>query len=196
MRLRALAAPAALAACLAAPRPARAEEERLAPAPGYVRLQGTLAFGGGLRFNNPYRLRTFLGGAAESVSATAPYADVGVAFALGKPGLQHGAALRASFGLVGVPEQALSLSYLMLVEPSPRWLVSARVGPSLLLSPEPNLGGELALGATLKLSAHVGLFAELVGNLYVGASTFDVPSPTYPILSLQAGAMVDWERLP
>jgi len=35
---------------------------------GGARFEGTLAFGGGFRFNNPYRLRTYLGGSAESRS--------------------------------------------------------------------------------------------------------------------------------
>jgi hypothetical protein len=208
-RRRPLVAKAVLAACLVAspcladeappsvPSEAPAQASTLLPpASGYVRLQGTLLAGGGVRFNNPYRLRTFLGDGAASVSATAPYLDVGAAFAFGSPGRpQHGAAVRTSISLVGVPQVAVSVSYQLLYEPSPRWLVSGRAGLSVLAIPDANLGAEVAAGLGFRASAHLGLLVEAVGNLYYGASTLDVLYPVYPIASLQAGVLIDWERL-
>ena len=116
------------ALALLAPSSARAEEDTAPPAekpkaetaplatkPGYVQLFFTSFFGEGLRFNNPYRLATPLGGDAESVSRTAPYVDIGFAATFGHPlGLQHGAALRTTVAalaerLTGAPGSAPAL---------------------------------------------------------------------------------------
>lgn len=60
-------------------------------------------------FNNPYRLATQLGEDARSVSLTATYADLGLGLAFGPPdGLQHGAAVHASFALAGVSRRRCS----------------------------------------------------------------------------------------
>jgi hypothetical protein len=208
-----LAAWLACGAALAQSSPARADDpsregptsptraasyQALAAAPrGYVRLQGSLALGGGLRFNNPYRLRSILGATAESVSLTAPYLDLGLGFLLGPPDrLQHGAVAHASFALSGVQQTALSLSYLASGELGPRVLAQGRLGTSLLVSPEPNVGAEAGLGLVVKATARLALSLELVGNLYYGAATSEVGYPVYPIVSGQLGALVDWERLP
>ena len=58
----------------------------------YFDLLGTVMFGDGLRFNNPYRLSHELGDTGESLSSTAPYVDFAIAATTGNPsGLQHGA---------------------------------------------------------------------------------------------------------
>lgn len=178
--------------------PSRPSYEELARAPrGYVRLQGGLGVGGGLRFNNPYRLRSILGTTAESVSLTAPYLDLGLGFLLGPPDrLQHGAVAHVSFALSGVQQTALSLSYLASGELGPRVLVQGRLGTSLLVTPEPNVGAEAGLGLVVKATARLGLSLEVVGNLYYGAATSEVGYPVYPIVSGQVGALLDWERLP
>jgi hypothetical protein len=131
------------------------------------------------------------------VSATAPYLEVGFGFALGKPGhVQHGASLRASFALAGVAEQVFSLTYLGLLEVRPRWLLTGRLGTLLAVNPAPNPGFELALGAAFKATGHLGVFAEVVGDLWYGAATFQVAYPVYPVVAVQGGLLVDWEKLP
>src|SRR5262245_33342443 len=87
-----------------------AKLRRLSGPPGrYYRVLGSLAFGDGLRFNNPYRLRTQLGDDGESLSVTAPYVDFGIAGMLGRPdGIQNGAAIHLSWAVGGVPQQVFT----------------------------------------------------------------------------------------
>ena len=57
----------------------------------YARILFGVAGGRGLRFNNPFRLRTQLGSTEQSLSLTAPYIDTHLAALFGNPfGLQHG----------------------------------------------------------------------------------------------------------
>jgi hypothetical protein len=65
-----------------------------------------------------------------------------------------------------------------------------------LLSPDPNLGGEAALGAAWFFTAGIGAGAEVVFDLYEGAPTLDAAHPLYPIVSAQLGIVVDYEVLP
>lgn len=167
------------------------------PPTGYARVVGTLAFGDGLRFNNPYRLSTQLGQTAESLSLTSAYIDLGAGFALGPPnGLQHGAALRFSAALSGVSQQVLTPSYFVAVHGPRRTLAFGRAGTPILLSPDAGVGAELGAGIGYFLTAKVGLFGEVVGDLFYGAGTFDVKYAVYPVLSAQLGLIIDAEILP
>ncbi len=172
--------------------------KKLNAEPGsYARLIATTGFGRGFRFNNPYRLATQLGDTAESVSLTATYWDVGLAAAFGPPdGLQHGAAVHVSVSLHGVPQQALSGSYLLLYRADQPWMAYGRAGLSLLTQPDPNVGGELAGGFAYFFTGALGAHAELVGNLFYGAGTYEVAFSVIPVLSLQAGIVFDFEVLP
>lgn len=181
--------------------PAAADDSALAalarPVSSTSRLLASTAVGTGLRFNNPYRLRTELGADARSVSLTAGYVDLGVAYALGPPdGLQHGAALRLSIALAGVSQQALTPSYLLAYRGEQRFLAYGRLGPSILLSPDPNVGAEVGAGLGWFLTAGLGLVAELVFNAYSGAGTRQTSAAVYPVLSGQLGLLVDYELLP
>src|SRR5262245_41434599 len=62
----------------APPAPRSPKEEPFATKPGYSQIFATVMGGTGLRFNNPYRLATPLGGDAESVSRTAAFVDFGL----------------------------------------------------------------------------------------------------------------------
>lgn len=165
---------------------------------GYARVLVTSGFGRGLRFNNPFRLATQLGDTEQSLSLTAPYHDVGLGLVFGDPdGLQHGGALRLSVALEGVPQQALGVSYLTVYrDPDFPVMGFGRLGVSILAAPDPNAGGELALGAAAFFTGGVGLQAELVGNLFYGAGSLETQYTVIPVLSLQGGIIIDFEVLP
>jgi A/G-specific adenine glycosylase len=167
------------------------------PGGGYGRMFFTFAGGKGLRFNNPFRLRTQLGDSAESVSLTAGYVDLALSAAFGEPdGVQHGAAVHFAIAFEGVAQQALSASYLVLHRGGSPVMLYGRLGASVLTAPDPNLGGELALGFAYFITGALGLTTELCGNLFYGAGTYDAEITAVPTLSLQAGAIVDFEVLP
>jgi hypothetical protein len=162
-----------------------------------TRFFGALSVGKGLRFNNPYRLESVLGDDARSVSATATYVDGSAAFAHGPAdGLQHGAQLHLGAAVEGVRQPFLSASYLLALRVSDAWLLYGRIGPSFLLAPDPNAGGELALSASWFFTQGLGLTSEIVGNLYYGAATLERQTSVVPIASFQAGIIADYELLP
>lgn len=157
----------------------------------------TIGFGKGLRFNNPYRLSTQLGEDAASLSLTATYLDVGLAGTYGAAdGIQHGAALHLGGALHGVSQAYATPSYLATLRLDPRWLVLGRVGPTFLLSPDSNVGGELAMGAVFFGSAGLGLGVEGLLDMFYGAATLDSVASAIPIVSLQLELVVDLEVLP
>jgi len=163
----------------------------------YTRLLLTVGAGGGFRFNNPYRLRTQLGDDAESVSATSPYFDAGLGVAFGEPNaIQHGAMAHLSVALEGVAQQAINLSYLLAYRSDSPVLVYGRIGSTLLTVPDPNVGAELAAGLGVFFTGGVGLTAELIGNLFYGAGSYEAEFTVIPILSMQGGLIVDFEVLP
>jgi hypothetical protein len=65
-----------------------------------------------------------------------------------------------------------------------------------VLNPDPNVGGELAFGGAYLLTAGLGLQAEIVGNIFYGAATWEKKITSIPMISLQAGLVVDFEVLP
>lgn len=174
-----------------------AHEQPLTDRGAYAHFLGTVAYGRGLRFNNPYRLATVLGSSAGSLSLTAPYADLSIAAAFGNPdGFQQGAALHASIALTGVPQEVLTPSYLALYRLSPRFLVTGRAGVPLVLEPDFGAGLELAAGGGYLVTAGLGVTAELVGSLFYGAATEQRSITTIPVVSLELGVLVDYEVLP
>ena len=174
----------------------RPEPDPFRVKPGYFQLFVTSFVGDGLRFNNPYRLATPLGGNAESVSRTAPYIDIGLAATFGNPlGLQHGAALRTSAALHGVGQVVMTPSYLAWR----RWrsmAVYGRAGIPLVITPEVSWGLEAGAGATWFFLGGFGVAAELVGDVFYGAGTRDKSTTTYPVLSGQLGFVIAYEVLP
>lgn len=164
--------------------------------PGYAHLFATALVGSGLRFNNPYRLATPLGGDAESVSRSATYVDVGGAVTFGHPfGLQHGVALRTAVAVEGIGQLVLTPSYVVWR----RWTKLAlfgRAGVPLVLTPDATMGLEGSAGAAWFFLGGIGATAEIVGDLFYGTGTADVATTTYPMLSLQAGLIVSYEVLP
>lgn len=175
----------------------RAFERLSQPLEGYARVVSTLGFGEGIRFNNPYRLQTQLGERGESLSLTAGYIDLGVAVSFGPPdGIQHGGALHLSASLTGVSQQVLTPSYFVTYRGPHRVLGYGRLGPAIILSPDAGVGAEMGLAGGLFLTGKIALYAELTGNLFYGAGTFDVKYAVYPILSGQLGLMIDHELLP
>ena len=167
------------------------------PVDSEVRILGSFEIGRGVRFNNPYRLATQLGEDARSVSLTATYADLGLGLAFGPPdGLQHGAAVHASFALAGVAQAVLTPSYLVAYRGPRAFMVYGRLGPSFVLTPDPTIGGEVAGGFAWFLTGKIAIAGELVFDLYYGAGTYEVGIATYPILSGQLGLLIDHEILP
>jgi hypothetical protein len=163
----------------------------------YFDLFGTLMFGDGLRFNNPYRLSHELGSDAESVSATAPYLDLAMAATTGKPdGLQHGVRLGWSLSTSGVPQQTITPSYLALVRLARVWMVYGWAGFPVLIEPDLNLGGELALGGSWLVRAGLGATAALVADAFYGAGTRETRAALYPVVSAQIGFFVAYEVFP
>lgn len=162
----------------------------------WFRVTGTLGAGLGLRFNNPYRLATPLGANAESLSRTAAYVDAGAGLSFGEPdGIAHGPVLRWDHAAQGVGQDVLTPSYAL----GKRWLAWeawGRVGVPLVLRPDVSAGGELALGGAWFATQGLGAWGELVGDLFFGAGTLDAKRPTYPVVSVQIGAIFEWERLP
>jgi len=175
----------------------RKHEKPLSAGGPYVHFMGALALGEGLRFNNPYRLSKVLGKSPESLSLTAPYLDFSAAALLGHPdGLQHGLAVHLSTAVQGIAQEVLAPSYIALVRLPPRFAVYGRAGLPVVLEPDATLGLELAAGGAWMASAGLGVTAELVGSVYYGAATEQTPVTTIPVLSLQIGAVVDYEVLP
>jgi hypothetical protein len=163
----------------------------------YFNLFGTVMLGDGLRFNNPYRLSHELGSNAESVSVTAPYLDLALAATTGKPdGLQHGVRLGWSLSTSGVPQQTITPSYLAVVRLPRMWMVYGWAGIPVLLEPDVNFGGELALGGSWMARAGLGMTAALVADAFYGAGTRETRAALYPVLSAQIGFFVAYEVLP
>lgn len=161
-----------------------------------TRIFGSIEFGRGLRFNNPYRLATQLGQTAQSLSATASYVDLGLGVAFGAPdGLQHGGAVHASFALAGVGQAVLTPTYLLAYRGPRPFLAYGRLGPSFVLTPNATVGGEIAGGFAWFLTGKIAIAGELVFDVYYGAGTYDVGIATYPILSGQLGLLVEHEFL-
>jgi len=77
-----------------------------------------------------------------------------------------------------------------------RWSVHGRVGVPILIRPDGNVGGELALGAAWMALGGIGVFADVIGGLYVGAATLDRSATTIPVLSGQLGVTLEYEVLP
>ena len=179
------------------PEKSRQTLRRITEHGGYLSVFSTLMFGDGLRFNNPYRLSHELGEGGESLSLTAPYFDVAVAVATGKPtGLVHGGRLSWSVAMSGVPQGVLTPAYLAALRPSGHWLLYAWLGVPFLLAPDPNVGGELALGGTYFVRAGVGATAALVADAFYGAGTRETRAAFYPVLSAQLGVSINYEVLP
>jgi hypothetical protein len=160
-------------------------------------LFGGLALGRGLRFNNPYRLQTELGQDAQSLSLTAPYADLQLGAVIGGAGpVSHGLSIHTSVALAGIPQEVITPSYVWILRPGPRWAVVGRAGIPIVIEPDFNAGLEAAAGGVLYLTAGMGITASVVGSLFYGAATPDTSRTAIPLLSLEAGVVYDYEVLP
>ena len=158
---------------------------------------GTAMFGDGLRLNNPYRLSHELGSSGESLSATAPYLDLAIGATFGKArGLEHGARLGWSVSVTGVPQQVITPSYLAMMRLSPKWLAYGWAGLPILIEPDVNLGGELAVGGAWLARAGIGATCALVVDGFYGAGTAETRASFYPVVSAQMGLFVSYEVLP
>jgi hypothetical protein len=169
----------------------------LPPLGGEYRFMAGAAVGRGIRFQNPYRLQTELGSDAESLSLTATYFDLSFgALLAGGARIFHGVVVHGSFALDGVTQEVLTPSYLFVYRPEPRWAVLGRAGLPIVVEPDANVGFEVAGGGILYLTAGLGLTASLVGSLFFAAGTLDSSRPAIPIVSMELGAVYDYEVLP
>lgn len=163
----------------------------------YAHFYGTLKLGRGLRFNNPFRLRTQLGSSAESLSLTETYADIAVAGLWGDPdGFQQGTIVSLSMAVAGVPQQTIAPGYAALVRYSAAWQLRGHVALPVVVQPDANLGLDLSLGAAWMLTAGFGLAADVVFSVYEGAATDQRRATLVPLLSGQLGVTIDYEVLP
>jgi len=163
----------------------------------YFDLLATLMVGDGLRFNNPYRLQHELGHSGQSLSTTATYLDVGIGAAMGRPdGLQHGVRLGWSLSLAGVPQQVVTPAYQAMMRFGPSWLVYGWLGLPIILSPDPNVGAEIAAGGAWFARAGLGATLALVADGFYGAGTRETSAALYPVLSAQVGLLIAYEALP
>jgi hypothetical protein len=104
--------------------------------------------------------------------------------------------VHASFALAGLSQSVLGVFYQASYQGPRPFLAYGRIGPSIVLSPDPTLGVEIAGGFAYFLTGKIALAGELVFDLYYGAGTHDVAVATYPILSGQLGLLVEHEILP
>jgi hypothetical protein len=177
--------------------PDRFPSTPLPPLGGEYRLMAGAGVGRGIRFQNPYRLQTELGNDARSLSLTATYLDLSLgALLAGSDRVFHGAIVHGSFALDGITQEVVTPSYLFLYRPEPRWSVFGRAGIPIVVEPDANVGFEVAGGGILYLTAGLGLSASLVGSLFFAAGTLDSSRPAIPILSMELGAVYDYEVLP
>jgi hypothetical protein len=188
----------ALGAVVSVAAPAQAaERSAFEPRGTYAQPFATFGVGRGLRFNNPFRLETQLGDDAESLSLTATYLDFGAGAAFGDPsGFRHGAVVHFSIALEGITQEVLTPSY-TLIHPL-FWDLTgyARAGFPLVLEPDLGAGVELAAGVVWFVTAGAGVSAELVGDLFFGAATWERDPSVIPVASLQLGAWFEYEVLP
>lgn len=208
-RARALRA-SAVCAVLGAAAPARADEpaqpkppspalvKRLEAEPGfYARVFGTASVGRGVRFSNPYRLSTVLGDDAESASLTATYLDFAATLGFGNPnGIQQGVSVHVGSSVEGVVQPFVTPSYVVLYRADEPFMVYGRLGPAILLSPDPNVGGEVAGSFSWFFLSGLGVTSEVVFDLFYGAATLTEQYSVVPVLSFQLGVIADYELLP
>jgi len=163
-------------------------------APGR-RLHGlaALSVGRGLRFNNPYRLASPLGDSSESVSLSATYLDLMLG-ALGTgSSFQHGAAVSGNVALDGIGQFGVTPSYLVQYRLSPMLGLRGRLGVPVVVAPDTTWGLEAAVGPNLGVAFGLGVMAELVGSVFLGAATEETSVTAIPMLSVQLGLFFDHE---
>jgi hypothetical protein len=176
---------------------ARQRLRRMSEPGGYLNAFTTFMFGGGLRFNNPYRLSHVLGDSGESLSLTAPYVDMAVVLAGGSPtGLMHGGRLGWSIATSGVPQGTITPAYLVGLRPGAHWLLYAWLGVPILTAPDFNAGAELAVASTYFVRAGIGVTAAVVADGFYGAGTLETRAAFYPVVSAQLGVSINYEVLP
>jgi hypothetical protein len=172
------------------------KDDPFAVKPGYGQLFGSVMLGDGLRFNNPYRLRTPLGADAESVARTAAYVDLGLGVTLGNPlGFQHGASFRTSVAIEGLGQSVITPSYLLWRRKG-ALAAYGRAGVAVVVTPDVTWGFEGAAGGAWFLLGGIGVAAEVVGNVFYGTGTRDVAIAAYPMLAGQIGLLGTYEVLP
>ena len=165
--------------------------------PGYQHWLGGLYLGRGLRFNNPYRLRTVLGDDAESLSLGATYLDLHLGRTFSGPdGFEHGVSAQLSIATDGIRQEVFTPSYLLVRRSGPRLLAYGRAGFPIVLEPDASVGLQAGLGGAYLVSANLGIGAELDFSLFYGAATIEEAATVIPVLSLALGVYFDWEHLP
>lgn len=164
---------------------------------GYQHWLGGMYLGRGLRFNNPYRLRTVLGDDAESLSLGATYLDLHLGRTFSAPDtFEHGVSLQLSIATDGIRQEVLTPSYLLVRRHGPRLLSYGRAGFPIVLEPDASVGLQAGLGGAYFFTANLGIGAELDFSVFYGAATIEEAATVIPMMSLALGVFFDWEKLP
>jgi hypothetical protein len=175
--------------------PAPARTPRAAP--GYAHWLGGLYVGRGLRFNNPYRLRTVLGDDAESLSLGATFLTLHLGRTFSAPDtFEHGISGQLSIATDGIRQEVLTPAYLLVKRFNQRVIGYGRAGFPIVLEPDASVGLEAGLGSAYFFTANLGLGAQLDMSLFYGAATIEEGLTLIPVLSLSIGVFFDWEHLP
>jgi hypothetical protein len=181
----------------AAPPPPPTPARTPRAASGYQHWLGGIYLGRGLRFNNPYRLRSVLGNDAESLSLGATYLDLHLGRTFSAPdSFEHGLALHLSIATDGIRQEVATPSYLLVKRVTTRVLSYARAGFPIVLEPDVSVGLEAGLGGAYFFTANLGLGAELDFSVFYGAATIEQAVTVIPVTSLALGVFFDWEHLP
>ncbi|MFT5359276.1 MAG: hypothetical protein ACI9KE_006519 [Polyangiales bacterium] len=80
--------------------------------------------------------------------------------------------------------------------PLPAWVVTARVGIPIVVSPDVTAGAELAFGAQFFARAGIAIFAEAIYDVFVGGRVRDGSRSTHHLLALEVGLQFELEVLP
>ncbi|MFK7998073.1 MAG: hypothetical protein AB8H86_00700 [Polyangiales bacterium] len=103
-------------------------------------------------------------------------------------------------GTLALRQWVLVPSYVLRMgldaSPLPAWIATARVGLPIVVSPAATLGAELAFGAQYFARSGVGIFAELIYDVFVGGRERDGSRSTHHLLTIEVGLQFELEVLP
>ena len=109
---------------------------------------------------------------------------------------QQTGAVRVIKNGVLLAQPFITPSYVLAYRADLPVLLHTRLATPLLLSPDFNVGGEIAQGVSYFFNSGVGLTSEIALDLFYGAATLEEQYSVIPILNFQFGVIADYEFLP